>query len=104
MAASSAEWSIALGILVYIIAFIVAAYFYFKYKRLSLIVFTASVATYIFAVFYTWDIYDLGNAKHWIMLLLLISTGLMFFLGKYFSKFDLEPDKPHTSLVEKSRK
>ena len=99
MVAESAGWSIALGILAYIIALVFAAIYYFKYKKIFLVVFIVSITTYVFAVFYTWDIYELS--KNGIMLLLVVSTILMMFLGKYFSKLELKPAKVHTSLKEK---
>ncbi len=94
-----ADWSIAVGILTFIVAIILATIYYFKYKKLFLIVFISSIATYVFAVFYTWDVFELN--KNWILAILLMSTALMIFLGNYISKFDLSPAKMHTSLKEK---
>ncbi|MCA9460034.1 MAG: hypothetical protein KC550_05800 [Nanoarchaeota archaeon] len=96
---ASAEWSIPLGILIFIVALIFAVYYYMKYKKIFLIVFTAAIATYVFAAFYTWDVFELN--KNWIMAMLSISTILMFGLAKYFSKLILNPVKSHTSLKEK---
>jgi len=98
---TQADWSIAVGILVFIVAIIFAALYYYRYKKIFLIIFIASIATYIFAVMYTWDIYDPN--RNMIMLMLLLSTILMVFLGKYFSKIELKLDKVHTSLKEKKR-
>lgn len=100
MAAGTADWSIAVGILIFVVAIIIAAIYYLKYKKVFLVVFIASIATYAFAVFYTMDVFELN--KNWIMLLLVISTVLMLFLGKYFSKFELKKAKLHTSLKEKN--
>lgn len=94
-----ADWSIGVGVLVYIIAIVFAAIFYFRYKKVYLIAFTASIATYIFAVFYTWDVFDLE--KNFVLGLLIISTVLMIIVGKYFSKIKIKIDKPHTSLKER---
>jgi len=99
MVAGSASWSIAMGILTFVIALIFAAVYYVKYKKVFLIVLIASVATYVFSVFYTWDVFELN--KNSIMLLLVISTIIMFFLGKYFTNLELKPQKKHTSLKEK---
>ncbi|MCA9497388.1 MAG: hypothetical protein KC589_10695 [Nanoarchaeota archaeon] len=97
---AGAEWSIPLGILVFIVALLFAVYYYMKYKKVFLIVFVASIATYVFAAFYTWDVFELN--KNWIMGMLSISTLLMFGLAKYFSNLVLNPVKPHTSLKEKN--
>ncbi len=97
-----ANWSIAIGVLVYIIAIIIAAIYYWRFKKIFIVVFTASISTYIFAVFYTWDIFELS--KNLVLILLLISTLLMVYLGKYFSKIDIKPSKIHTSLKEKGEK
>jgi len=97
---AEAQWSIAIGILIFIVALVFAAIYYYKYKKLSLVIFIASISTYIFSVFYTWDvIFELN--KNGILIMLLISTILMVFLGKYFSKFEIKPSKVHTSLKEK---
>ena len=95
----TADWSIAIGFFVYLIGIIFALYYYFKYGKISLVAFVASISTYIFSVFYAWDIFELN--KNYIMIMLLVSTGLMFYLGKYFSKLELKPSKVHTSLKEK---
>ncbi len=96
---ASADWSIALGVLVFIVAIVFAIYYYYKYKKLFLIAFVASIATYVFAVFYTWDVFELN--KNWILLILAASAVVMAILGKYFSKIELKPSKVHTSLKEK---
>ena len=96
---ASADWSIAIGILVFIVAIIFAAIYFFKYKKVYLVVFISSIATYIFAVFYTWDVFELN--KNWILGMLVISTLVMWFLGSYFSKFKLSKSGYHTSLKEK---
>lgn len=95
----TADWSIVVGVLKYIIAIVFAEVYYFTYKKIYLITFIASVATYIFAVFYTWDVFDPN--KNWILAILAISTVIMYFLGKYFSKIELKPAKKHTNLKEK---
>jgi len=102
MVVGTADWSIAAGILVYLIAIVFATLYYYRYKKIFLVMFVTSIATYIFAVLYAWDIFELN--KNWVMLMLLISTGLMIFLGKYFSKIELKLDKLHTSLKEKNSK
>ncbi len=82
----SADWSIAAGILTFIIAIIFATIYYLRYKKIFLIVLIASIATYMFSVFYIWDVFDLN--KNWIMLILIISTVLMILLGKYFQNLN----------------
>jgi membrane protein implicated in regulation of membrane protease activity len=99
--AGTADWSIAVGILVFIIAIIFAAYYFLKYRRIFTVVFIASIATYVFAVFYTWDVFELN--KNMILAILAISAVVMIFLGKYFSKYELKPAKMHTSLKEKKQ-
>lgn len=99
MVVGQADWSIAVGILTFIIAIILAVIYYFKYKKLFLIVFISSIATYVFAVFYTWDVFELK--KNYVLAILVVSTLIMILLGNYISKFDLSPAKVHTSLKEK---
>lgn len=96
--AGNADWSIAVGVLVYLIAIIIAVIYYLRYKKFSIVVFVASISTYVFAVFYTWDVFDLN--KNWVLMILLISSIIMMILGKYFSSFKFKPAKVHTSLKE----
>ena len=98
---ASADWSIAVGIMTFIVAIVFAAIYYFRYRKIFLIVLIASIATYVFAVFYTWDVFELS--KNMVLVLLLVSTILMIVLGKYFSKLVLKPAKVHTSLKERSK-
>ena len=98
---SEADWSIALGILVFLIAIIFAAIYYFRYKKIYLVILISSIATYIFAVFYTWDVFELET--NWILLMLVMSTIIMILLGRYFSNIGLVPDKAHTTLKEKEK-
>ena len=81
---SSADWSIGVGVLIFIISICFAIYFYLKYKKVSQVVFIASISTYIFAVFYAMDVFELS--KNWILGVLVVSTILMMSVGKYFSK------------------
>ena len=99
MVVGQADWSIAVGIFTYLIAIVLAVIYYFKYKKVFLIVLISSIATYVFAVFYTWDVFELS--KNWVLGVLILSTLIMIFIGKYMSKFDLSPAKVHTSLKEK---
>jgi len=96
----SADWSIVLGIITFIIAICFATYYYLKYKKISIVVFCLSIATYIFAVFYAWDVFELN--KNWILLMLTISTIIMIFIGKYLSNMKFKPSKTHTSLKQKN--
>lgn len=82
--AGSADWSIGVGVLIFIIAICFAVYFYLKYKKVNQIVFIASISTYIFAVFYAMDVFELS--KNGVLGLLVLSTVLMMGVGKYFSK------------------
>ena len=93
------NWSIVLGVIIFSIALLVAIIYYLRYKKWFLVIYTASISTYIFSVFYVWDIFDLKGIS--VMSLLLISMIIMIFLGKYFSKIKLKKDKVHTSLKEK---
>ncbi|MCH8519590.1 MAG: hypothetical protein LAT82_02445 [Nanoarchaeota archaeon] len=77
-----AEWSIAVGFLVYFIAIIFAIVFYVIYRKFSLILYTASISTLIFSIFYAIDVFDFS--RNLIMLTLVISTIAFFALGKYF--------------------
>ncbi len=98
---AQADWSIAVGIITFIISIIFAAIYYLRYKKIFLIVLIASIATYVFGVFYTWDVFEPG--KNIILVMLLVSTIIMVFLGKYFAKFELKPSKPHTSFKENNK-
>jgi len=93
-----ASWSIFVGIIVFIIGLIFAASYYVKYRKIYLVSLIASISTYVFSIFYVWDVYELN--KNWVLLILFISTVLMLLLGKYFSKIELS-SKVHTSLKEK---
>ena len=95
---AQADWSIAVGIMVFLVAIIIAAIYYLRYKKVFIVIYSASIATYVFAVFYTWDVFDLN--KNLVLLMLAISTIIMMFLGKYFSKIDLKQIK----LKKKSKK
>jgi len=99
---AGAEWSIAVGILVYILAIIFGAIYYFRYKKVFLLFFIASIATYIFAVMYTWDVFlNLNSDRNWVLLILLVSTILMFFIGNYFKNLKLKPANQHSGLKQK---
>lgn len=98
--AGEASWSIAVNVLAFIIAIIFTLYYYLRYKKLFLIFFIVSVTTYIAAVFYTWDVFELN--KNWILLMLAVSTAIMFFLGRYFSHIKLTPINVQTSLKKKN--
>jgi uncharacterized membrane protein len=100
MVNNEAEWSLFVGILIFVIAIVLAITLYLRYKKISQIVFLTSISTYIFAVFYTWDVFDLN--KNWVIGLLFFSTILMLALGKYFSSSEFKKDKVHTSLKEKN--
>lgn len=86
---ASADWSIFLGVLVFIVALVFAIVYYFKFKKIYLILYIAAIATYIFSVFYTWDVFELN--KNGVLLMLLASTVVMILLGWYFKKIDLVP-------------
>ena len=96
---SSADWSIGVGVLVYIVAIIAATIFYLRFSKMYLIAYTASIATYVFSVFYIWDVYELQ--RNGVLILLVVSTLVMMYLGKYFSNIHIKPSKAHTSLKEK---
>lgn len=85
-----ADWSIAVGVLVFIIAIIVASIYYFRYKKIFLISFIASISIFVFSVFYMIDVFDFTD-KNIILAILAISTIIMFLVGRYFSGFKLEP-------------
>lgn len=78
----AADWSIAIGFFVYFIAIILAIIFYVLYRKFSLVVYTASISTLIFSIFYAIDVFDFS--RNLIMLTLIISTVAFFALGKYF--------------------
>jgi hypothetical protein len=96
---ANADWSIAVGIFTFIIALVFAVIYFIRYRKISLILFVASIATYIFAVFYTWDVFEPN--QNTILAMLAVSAVIMLLLAKYFSKFKIKPSKAHTSLKEK---
>jgi hypothetical protein len=92
---ADATWSIAVGILVFIIALVISIILYVKFKQWSVVVYVASLATYTFAFFYTWDVFQLS--KNVVLILLIISTIIMMGIGKYFSTvtYKIKGDKHH---------
>ena len=96
----AADWSVPIGITVFIVGIIVAAYLYLRYRKLHLVGFVAAIVTYIFAVFYTWDVFDLQ--RNAVMGLLLVSTALMIGVGKYFETHQVfSKDNKHTKTTKK---
>jgi len=85
-----ADWSIFLGIIIYIIAIIFSVIYYYRYKKISLIFLIFSIATYIFSVLYSWDVFEINRNQ--VMLMLITSTIIMIFLGKYLSKIKKNGD------------
>jgi len=96
---AGADWSISLGFVIFLVALIVSIIYYLRYKKIYLVSLILSIAVYTFSVFYTWDVFELN--KNGVLLLLIVSTIIMLFLGKYTSNFQLKPEKPKTSLKEK---
>lgn len=86
--AGTADWSIAIGFLVYFIALIIAVIYYVSYRKFSLVLYVASISTLIFSIFYAIDVFDFS--RHLIMLTLVISTAVFFMLGKYFKNVNYE--------------
>ena len=102
MAYGQVEWSAPVGVLILLIALVIAAIYYFRYKKIYLITFVASLSTYVFSIFFIWDVFELN--KNLVLLILAISTLIMILIGKYFSNIKIEISKPHTSLKEKKKK
>lgn len=99
----AADWSIAVGVLVFLVAIVIASIYYFRYKKVYLILFIASISTYVFSVFYMLDVFEFTD-KNIVLLVLGISTILMFFVGKYFSGFKLKHTaKPGGKWVRKNQ-
>jgi hypothetical protein len=96
-----ADWSLAWGVLISVIAIVASVLYYLRYKKWFLISYIASISMFIFSVFYTWDILELKGIS--VIGILLASTIGMIFLGKHFSELSIEEDKPHTSLPEKPK-
>ena len=78
----TADWSIAIGVLVYTLALVVAVLYYATFRKLSLVLYVASVSTLIFSICYMIDVFDFS--RHLIMITLTLSTVIFFALGKYF--------------------
>ena len=81
---SGADWSIVIGILIMLIAIVVAIILYLTKNKFSNVFLIASIATYLFGIAYVFDVYD--TTKNWNLIILLSSTIIMFFLGYYISK------------------
>ncbi len=96
-----ADWSLALGVLIFIIAIIAAIIYYLRYKKWFIISYVASFSVLIFSIFYTWDVLSLEGLG--VILLLGASAVIMIVLGKHFSGISFEEDKVHTSLKEKEK-
>ncbi len=94
-----ADWSILLGFLIYLVAIIFEIIYYLRYKKWFLVVYAASVSTYVFSVFYAWDVFELEGFA--VLALLGVSILVMIYLGKHFSNIKLVKDKVHTTLKEK---
>ena len=87
---AQADWSIAIGFLVYFIALIIAVIYYVSYRKFSLVLYVASISTLIFSIFYAIDVFDFS--RHLILLTLVISTAVFFGLGKYFKNITYSRD------------
>jgi hypothetical protein len=98
---ATADWSLAWGVLISVIATVASVLYYLRYKKWFLVSYIASISMFIFSIFYTWDILELKGIA--VIVLLLLSTIIMIFLGKHFSGITLEEDKPQTSLPEKPK-
>ena len=88
---AQADWSIAVGFLVYFIALIIAVIYYVSYRRFSLVLYVASISTLIFSIFYAIDVFDFS--RHLILLTLVASTAVFFALGKYFKDISYEKEE-----------
>ena len=86
-----ATWSIGVGILVYFITVIVAIIWFVLYRKLSIVIYSASIATLIFSIFYMIDVFDFN--RHLVLLTLALSTIVFFILGKYFKNITYEKSK-----------
>lgn len=86
-----ATWSIAIGILIFIIALIVGIKYFLDYRKFSVIFLTAGIATFLFGIAYAWDIFDFNRVI--ILSVLVLSTLLMFGLGVYFKSVNFEKAK-----------
>lgn len=86
-----AEWSIAVGFLIYFIAVIVCIIWFVLYRKLSVIIYTISITTLIFSIFYMIDIFNFN--RHLVLLTLSLSTIIFYILGKYFKNISYEKIK-----------
>lgn len=93
-----ATWSIGVGIFIYFIATIVAIVWFVLYRKLSIILYTASITTLIFSIFYMIDVFDFN--RHLVLLTLVLSTIIFFILGKYFKNITYERVKPNSESLK----
>lgn len=98
---ASADWSIAVGFLVYFIALIVAIIYYVSFRKFSLVLYVASISTFIFSIFYAMDVFEFN--RHMILLTLVISTVVFYGLGKYFKNVTYSREE-HVSLEQSDSK
>ena len=96
---SGADWSIAIGFLVYFIALIVAIIYYVSYRKFSIVLYVASISTLVFSIFYTIDVYDFN--RHFILITLVISTIAFYILGQYFKNISYTREE-HLSIDQKN--
>ena len=83
-----ATWSIGVGFLVYFIAVIVSIIWFVLYRKLSIVMYTISITTLIFSIFYMIDVFDFN--RHLVLLTLVLSTIIFYVLGKYFKNITYE--------------
>mgnify|MGYP006272084335 CR=1 FL=1 len=84
----AADWSIGVGILIFIIALVVGIKYFISFRKFSVLFLTAGIATFLFGIFYSWDIFQFE--RNVILAVLIVATLIMFVLGLYFKNVNFE--------------
>jgi len=87
-------WAIPIGILLFLEATFLILYLFEKYKKVSYVLYTLGLNLYVFSIFYTWNTYE--NNKNLILIMLVLSSLILFVLGKLIFK-------PKTKNLEKKK-
>lgn len=97
-----ATWSIPIGILILIIAIFFAIYYYIKFKKIFLVLIIFSISSFIYGIFYVWDVFSLK--RNLVIILLLGSATSLFGIGQYLSSIELSyKNKKHEIFRMKNK-
>lgn len=95
-----ADWSIAIGVILIVIGLVASIIIFSLNRKYYPVLFLIGLEIYVFSVFYAWDLYELQ--KNQIMLLLVLSTLLLGFLGYNLSKRSKNKDNISKSIKKET--